>query len=168
MLCDIYIFQYLVKSIQLGRFKLRSNSDDEDDDTITSGSFFRQKQPNAPSLSETPKRSMAAACRDAREAMLTGGNSSLSNEPKRQQLTVKTEGESTPVTKIRISSECRDTVAASLLKDLSQTSSPVSAASPFPKMKEQQKQEVSYICSCIILICQIVHCRKKQSVGVYF
>ena len=124
-------FPFLPKTIQLGRFKLRSNSDDEDDNSIASGSFFRQKQP-ATSSNETPKRSMAAACRDAKEALLIGGNSSASNQPKRQQPEAK--AESTPVTKkIKISSENRERVAESLLSP---------STSPFPKMKVQPKQEV--------------------------
>eukprot|EP00111_Clytia_hemisphaerica_P020336 TCONS_00059905-protein len=131
------------KTIQLGRFKLRSTSDDEED-TISTGSFFRDKKLPKQNI-ETPKRSMAATCRDARTSMMNNTDSS----------TVKTKGESTPIAKtISISNDSRNKVAANLLSPAPTTSinstiktksTPKANSTPTtnstPKTKTPNKQE---------------------------
>lgn len=122
------------KTIQLGRFKLRSNSD-SDDDTITTGSFFRQKE-SLPTT-ETPGKTMAAACRDA--SKLHQLNASSKASPMLSKV-VKTIAESTPA-KIGISTECRDKVASNLI----QSPSPSISGSAFPRMKTTLKPSAETI-----------------------
>ena len=78
---------------------------------------------------------MAAACRDARDNML----SSSISKTKTKNESVKTVGESTKTVKITISNECRDRVASSLMDS---SDAPATPSRPFPKMKATPKSEV--------------------------
>ena len=63
VLFDFYLFFF--KEIVLGSFRLKSNSDDENDLALSTGSFF-QKQKNSEFLEKPPtKVSMAVAARTA-------------------------------------------------------------------------------------------------------
>ena len=78
---------------------------------------------------------MAAACRDARDNMLSN---SLSKTNTKNE-SVKTVGESTKTVKITISNACRDRVASSLMDS---SDAPATPSRPFPKMKATLKSEV--------------------------
>lgn len=78
---------------------------------------------------------MAAACRDARDNMLS--NSILKSKTKMES--VKTVGESTKTVKINISNECRERVATSLMDS---SEAPATPSRPFPQMKATPKSEV--------------------------
>ena len=79
---------------------------------------------------------MAAACRDARESMLSSSGAKIRKENE----ALKTIGESTKTVKINISNECRDRVVTSLLDS---SSAPTTPSRSFPKMKETPKAEVN-------------------------
>ena len=96
-----YVFK-LFQTVQLGRFKLKSNSDDESKD-ITAGSFF-QKRMNLPiDNKQLPKPSIAAAARST-------------DSPKSSQV-FKTKAEpSHSSMKISVSSDRRQEVASALMQ----------------------------------------------------
>lgn len=103
--------------VQLGRFKLKSDSDDEQD--VSTGSFFQRKMNETVVTPRQPKISMATAAR----------KTSIERD------VYKTKGESTSTPKqISVSHDKRHEVAASLL----QGASDITAAErkPFPKMKD--------------------------------
>ena len=97
----VYVFE-LFQTVQLGRFKLKSNSDDESSD-ISAGSFF-QKRMNLPvDNKQLPKPSLAAAARS-------------SDSPKSSKV-FKTKAEpSHSSKKISVSSDRRQEVVSALMQ----------------------------------------------------
>lgn len=99
------------KTIQLGRFKLRSNSDDESED-VSAGSFFQNRMNIAPTVQRIPKPSIAAVAREASKTPITNK-------------VFQTKGESTSKM-MSVSNDRRQEVASALL----QGSPAVSKATP--------------------------------------
>ena len=101
MLTLVYVFE-LFQTMQLGRFKLKSNFDDESSD-ISAGSFF-QKRMNLPvDNKQLPKPSLAAAARS-------------SDSPKSSKV-FKTKAElSHSSKKISVSSDRRQEVVSALMQ----------------------------------------------------
>ena len=101
------------KTVNLGRFKLKSDSDDEAETTLSTGSFF-QKRMNIPVATvSTPKMSMAASARSSEPSPVTVSvfktkDNNVDDQPK----------------KISISEDKRREVASALLLGSSDNKKP--------------------------------------------
>ena len=101
MLPLVYVFE-LFQTVQLGRFKLKSNSDDESSD-ISAGSFFQKRMNLSIDNKQLPKPSLAATARST-------------DSPKSSQV-FKTKAEpSHSSKKISVSSDRRQEVLSALMR----------------------------------------------------